>query len=55
MAPPAAQVPKLMKDLFKWLKESGAHPLVKSCVDEHYEIAYGPTWVVVAVRGGEML
>lgn len=28
-APPAAQVPKLMKDLFKWLNESGAHPLVK--------------------------
>ena len=32
MAPPAAQVPKLMKDLFKWLNESGAHPLVKSVV-----------------------
>ncbi len=39
MAPPAAQVPKLMKDLFKWLNESGAHPLVKSCVF-HYEFEF---------------
>ena len=38
-APPAAQVPKLMKDLFKWLNESGAHPLVKSCVF-HYEFEF---------------
>ena len=33
------QVPKLMKDLFKWLNESGAHPLVKSCVF-HYEFEF---------------
>lgn len=39
MAPPAAHVPKLMKDLFKWLSESGAHPLVKSCVF-HYEFEF---------------
>lgn len=39
LAPPAAQVPKLMKDLFKWLNESGAHPLVKSCVF-HYEFEF---------------
>ena len=39
MAPPAAQVPKLMKELFKWLNESGAHPLVKSCVF-HYEFEF---------------
>ena len=39
MAPPASQVPKLIKDLFKWLNESGAHPLVKSCVF-HYEFEF---------------
>lgn len=39
MAPPVAQVPKLMRDLFKWLNESGAHPLVKSCVF-HYEFEF---------------
>ena len=39
MAPPAAQVPKLMKSLFRWLRESGAHPLVKSCVF-HYEFEF---------------
>ena len=39
IGPPAAQVPKLMKDLFKWLNESGAHPLVKSCVF-HYEFEF---------------
>ena len=39
MAPPPAQVPKLVKDLFKWLNDSGAHPLVKSCVF-HYEVEF---------------
>ncbi len=39
MAPPVAQVPKLMKSLFKWLNDSGAHPLVKSCVF-HYEFEF---------------
>ena len=28
-----------MKELFKWLNESGAHPLVKSCVF-HYEFEF---------------
>jgi len=39
MAPKAEQVPTLVKSLFKWLKESGAHPLVKSCVF-HYEFEF---------------
>ena len=39
LAPPAAQVPKLVRDLFKWLNDSGAHPLVKSCVF-HYEFEF---------------
>ena len=33
---PAAYVPDVMDDLFKWLKESDLHPLIKSCVF-HYE------------------
>lgn len=32
LAPPAKRVPKLMADLFGWLKTSDDHPLVKSCV-----------------------
>ncbi|MBO5905274.1 MAG: Fic family protein, partial [Kiritimatiellae bacterium] len=39
MAPKAEQVPTLVKALFKWLNESGAHPLVKSCVF-HYEFEF---------------
>ena len=39
MAPKAKQVPTLVKALFKWLNESGAHPLVKSCVF-HYEFEF---------------
>ena len=39
MAPKAEQVPTLIKSLFKWLNESGAHPLVKSCVF-HYEFEF---------------
>ena len=39
MAPKAEQVPTLVKSLFKWLNESGAHPLVKSCVF-HYEFEF---------------
>lgn len=39
LAPPASQVPGLVKGLFKWLRESGAHPLVKSCVF-HYEFEF---------------
>jgi len=37
MAPPVNLVPKLMDDLFIWLKESDAHPLIKSCV-MNYEL-----------------
>lgn len=39
MAPPFANVPSLVKGLFTWLNESGAHPLVKSCVF-HYEFEF---------------
>lgn len=39
LAPPAAQVPRLMSDLFGWLKSSDAHPLIKSCVF-HYEFEF---------------
>lgn len=37
MAPPANQVPHLIKNLFSWAKEADAHPLIKSCVF-HYEL-----------------
>lgn len=36
MAPPANMVPKLMGDLFDWLKHSKDHLLIRSCVF-HYE------------------
>lgn len=36
MAPPAARVPGLMKDLLGWLRRTDAHPLISSCVF-HYE------------------
>ena len=39
IAPPADRVPLLMKDLFEWLKNSDAHPLIKSCVF-HYEFEF---------------
>ena len=39
MAPPADIVPELMGDLFKWLKTSDVHPLIKSCVF-HYEFEF---------------
>lgn len=39
MAPPANRVPKLMGDLFEWLKTSDVHPLIKSCVF-HYEFEF---------------
>ncbi len=39
LAPAADQVPTLVKALFKWLNDSGAHPLVKSCVF-HYEFEF---------------
>ncbi|UTC64207.1 Fic family protein [Treponema sp. OMZ 788] len=39
VAPPADRVPFLMNDLFDWLKNSDAHPLIKSCVF-HYEFEF---------------
>ena len=39
LAPEADRVPSLVKSLFKWFRESGAHPLVKSCVF-HYEFEF---------------
>lgn len=39
VAPPADRVPYLMADLFKWLKTSKEHPLIKSCVF-HYEFEF---------------
>ena len=39
MAPPARIVPKLMNDLFHWVKTTDAHPLIKSCVF-HYEFEF---------------
>jgi len=39
VAPPHAQVPSLMHDLFVWLKESDIHPLIKSSVF-HYEFEF---------------
>lgn len=39
MAPPANQVPNLIKDLVDWAKKTDAHPLIKSCVF-HYEFEF---------------
>ena len=39
MAPPADNVPTLMKDLFDWLKHSKDHLLIRSCVF-HYEFEF---------------
>ena len=39
IAPPAGRVSFLMKDLFKWLKESKDHLLIRSCVF-HYEFEF---------------
>lgn len=39
MAPPANQVPYLIKDLVNWAKEVDVHPLIKSCVF-HYEFEF---------------
>lgn len=36
---PANYVPELMNQLFKWLKKSKYHPLVKSCIF-HYEFVF---------------
>ena len=39
LAPPAAGVPGLMKDLLGWLKRTDSHPLIASCVF-HYELEF---------------
>ena len=39
VAPPAERVPHLMADLFEWLKQTKAHPLISSCVF-HYEFEF---------------
>ncbi|MDX9767049.1 MAG: Fic family protein [Ectothiorhodospiraceae bacterium] len=39
MAPPAARVPRLMADLFGWLTNTDAHPLIASSVF-HYEFEF---------------
>ncbi len=39
MAPPASQVPRLVKDLLGWLRRTDAHPLVASAAF-HYEFEF---------------
>ncbi len=39
MAPPANQVPHLIKELVDWAKKADVHPLIKSCVF-HYEFEF---------------
>lgn len=39
LAPPANRVPELMHDLFEWVQQSKAHPLINSCVF-HYELEF---------------
>lgn len=39
MAPPANQVPHLIKELVDWAKKAEIHPLIKSCVF-HYELEF---------------
>jgi len=39
MAPQADRVPKLMADLFAWLRSTDTHPLIASCVF-HYEFEF---------------
>ena len=39
MAPPADRVPKLIEDLFEWLKQAKDHLLIRSCVF-HYEFEF---------------
>lgn len=39
LAPPAARVPGLMKELLDWLKRTEVHPLVAGCVF-HYELEF---------------
>ncbi len=39
MAPPANQIPRLMRDLLEWLANTDSHPLIASCVF-HYEFEF---------------
>ena len=39
MAPPASQIPRLMADLFEWLVNTDAHPLIASAAF-HYEFEF---------------
>lgn len=39
IAPPAKKVSSLINDLFEWLAETKAHPLIRSCVF-HYELEF---------------
>ena len=39
MAPPASQIPRLMADLFEWLANTDAHPLIASAAF-HYEFEF---------------
>lgn len=39
MAPPASQVPRLMSDLFAWIKKTDIHPLLSSSIF-HYELEF---------------
>ncbi|MGZ8159196.1 MAG: Fic family protein [Methylobacter sp.] len=39
MAPPAAQIPRLMDNLLGWLADTDIHPLIASCVF-HYEFEF---------------
>ncbi len=39
MAPPAAQLPRLMQQLFNWLDNADFHPLIRSCAF-HYELEF---------------
>jgi Fic family protein len=39
MAPPANQIPRLMRDLLAWLAHTDSHPLIASCVF-HYELEF---------------
>lgn len=39
MAPPANQIPRLMRDLLGWLAHTDSHPLIASCVF-HYEFEF---------------
>lgn len=39
VAPPAARVPSLIKELLSWLRKTDTHPLVASCIF-HYEFEF---------------